>query len=89
MSSDDAATTDRLAAQRTRLGNERTLLAYERTALGLGAAGVTMVHVFSAYADRTICWFLVAVGVVLVPLGVYGSLRVRSELSREMGSSSA
>src|SRR3954469_21897026 len=34
-------------------------------------------------------WFLVAVGGVWVPLGLYRFFRVRSELSREMGSSSA
>jgi hypothetical protein len=39
--------------------------------------------------DNSRRWFLVVVGVVLVPLGLYRFFRVRSELSREMGSSSA
>ena len=83
MGTDDVPVADRLAAQPTRLANERTLLAYERTALGLGAAGVTMVHIFSATADRAIGWGLVAVGVILAPVGLYRYLRVASHLRDE------
>jgi putative membrane protein len=79
---------DRLAAQRTRLANERTLLSYERLALALGAAGVTMIHVFSADADQTIGWLLVVQGVVLAPFGLYRFIRVRSHLSKETATSS-
>jgi putative membrane protein len=88
MSAEDTGPRDRLAAQRTRLANERTLLAYERTALGLGAAGVTMIHIFSADADLAIGWLLVALGAVLAPLGLYRFIRVRSQLLEETGTSS-
>lgn len=83
MGSGDAPVRDRLATQRTRLANERTLLAYERTALGLGAAGVTMIHVFSATADHAIGWGLVAIGVILAPIGVYRYPRVAALLRDE------
>ena len=80
MASEDPAVRDRLALERTKLANERTLLAYERTALGLCAAGVTLIHIFSATADHTLGWILVGVGVVLAPVGVYRFVRVASHL---------
>jgi putative membrane protein len=80
MTSGDPAARDRLAVDRTRLANERTLLAYERTALALCAAGVTLIHVFSATADETLGWFLVGVGAILAPFGVFRFVRVSSRL---------
>ncbi len=85
MSSDETAIRDRLALERTRLANERTLLAYERTALGLGAAGVTMIHIFSATADHAVGWGLVVVGAILAPVGLYRYVRVVRRLRDEGG----
>jgi len=87
MSAENAGTRNQLAVQRTRLANERTLLAYERTALALGAAGVTMIHIFSADADLVIGWLLVVLAAVLAPLGLYRFIRVRSHLLKEAGMS--
>jgi len=42
-----------------------------------------MIHVFGAIADRAIGWGLVAVGVVLAPVGLYRYLRVASDLRAE------
>ena len=66
--------------ERTKLANERTLLAYERTALGLGAAGVTLIHIFGAATDHAIGWVLLTIGAILAPLGIYRYYRVASQL---------
>ena len=80
---DEVPVRDRLATERTKLANERTLLAYERTALALGAAGVTLIHVFGAAADHAIGWVLVAIGAILAPIGIYRYLHVASRLRHE------
>jgi putative membrane protein len=80
MASGDPGVRDQLAVDRTRLANERTLLAYERTSLGSAAAGLALIHVFSATADHAIGWVLVAIGVILAPIGVYRYARVASRL---------
>lgn len=64
--------TDLLALDRTRLANERTLLAYLRTSLGFAAAGATLWRLSpDIAADRAFGAALVAVGVVLLVVGVF------------------
>jgi putative membrane protein len=64
---------DLLARERTVLANERTLLAYVRTAIGLMAAGGTVLTVFPEnLAMRTLGISLLIMG---VGVGVFGSWR--------------
>ncbi len=67
-----ASVVDRLALDRTRLANERTLLAYLRTALGLAAAGATLMRFFPhTPLDRIVGVALMAFGLALLIVGVW------------------
>ena len=61
---------DRLAAVRTALANERTLLGYVRTALALVIGGVGALKVFAHDVTDVLGWLLIAVGIVLLLVGL-------------------
>jgi putative membrane protein len=73
---------DSLALERTHLANERTFLAYVRTALSMLGGGAVVLHFFPD--DRSavaIGWFLVGTGAVVLLLGIYRFVRVKSRLA--------
>ncbi len=72
---------DRLAVERTRMANERTLLAYVRTALAVAAAGATLLGFFSTHpALFWVGWLMMIGGGVLLIVGIYRFLLMRSKL---------
>jgi putative membrane protein len=79
---EDAGLRDKLALERTRLANERTFLAYLRTALSLLAAGVALLHFFPEDPLMTgAAWGLTIMGGVILLVGIYRFLQVRSHLA--------
>jgi len=74
---------DHLAYDRTVLANERTWLAYVRTALGLLAAGGTVLRFFATTpAMLYLGAVLVALGVFCAVWGYYRYAKMRYRLSR-------
>lgn len=72
---------DRLAIERTQMANERTLLAYVRTALAIAAGGATLLGFFSTHpALFWLGWMLIVGGGVLIVLGAYRFMLMRSKL---------
>lgn len=63
--------TDELAIERTALANERTLLAYIRTGLAIVAGGFAIAELVRGDLAPLAGAALVAVGVVLVLIGVW------------------
>ena len=75
-------TRDTLALERTRLANERTFLAYVRTALSLLAGGAVLLQFFSTRPSYMVAaWLLIASGGVVLLIGLFRFLRVRSHLN--------
>ncbi len=73
---------DRLALRRTALANERTLLAYARTALMLVASGATLWRLQPLGAlDRGLGAAAIAIGVVVLAVGIARFTRIRSGMT--------
>ncbi len=72
---------DRLALERTALANDRTLLAYVRTALGLLAAGVTVLKLFASNGMQMVGYILIASGVCALVIGLMNYHEVRNRLT--------
>jgi putative membrane protein len=62
---------DYLAADRTALANERTFLAYVRTALGIAAAGGSLIHFLDSLAWDVLGVLLLVMAVFTLAWGVY------------------
>jgi putative membrane protein len=74
---------DHLAYDRTVLANERTLLAYVRTAIAVLAAGGALIEVFTEIRYlRVLGWMLLALGVLVLVLGVRRFTAVSRRLRR-------
>jgi putative membrane protein len=67
---------DHLAVDRTALANERTLLSYIRTALGMAAAGVSLLHFLEGAAIALLGWLLISSSVAALIVGVVRYRRV-------------
>jgi len=73
---------DTLALERTRLANERTFLAYVRTSLSLLAGGAVLFQFFSSRPSYlAIAWVLAGLGGVVLLVGIFRFVRVRSQLN--------
>lgn len=74
---------DHLAYDRTVLANERTLLAYVRTAIAVLAAGGALIEIFAEIRHlRILGWILLALGVLVLVLGVWRFTAVSRRLRR-------
>lgn len=79
---EDLILRDYLAIDRTQLANERTFLAYVRTALALAVLGATILKfIHFDFSDLTGYLFMIAGAVVLL-IGVWRFIQVRSRLAR-------
>lgn len=67
---------------RTHLANERTLLAYIRTGLGFFAAGLAAVGLLERAVFHGVGAGLMALGGVVILIGVYRFARVRTGVDR-------
>ena len=75
---------DKLALERTRLANERTFLAYVRTALSLIAGGAVLLQFFDAYTAVIVSgWSLIVLGGIVLLVGIYRFLHVKSRLKAD------
>jgi putative membrane protein len=88
-----SATNTRLALERTRMSTDNTLMAMLRTSLSLIGFGFTIYKVFSAAASekalihgdvtaRRLGLSLLALGILLLAMGIVGHIRYSRELSR-------
>jgi putative membrane protein len=77
----DLTLRDYLARDRTVLANERTLLSYVRTAIGLLAAGGTLLTLFpGSWSLRALGMMCLVLGVVVVGFGIWRFATVASRL---------
>jgi putative membrane protein len=73
---------DHLAIDRTVLANERTILAYVRTALAFLIVGGTLLKLFNSLSMTISGWAFIAGGVLILGVGIYKFLEMRSKINR-------
>lgn len=73
---------DHLAIDRTILSNERTILSYSRTALGVMAAGATLIHFISDYRIKAAGAALILFGFIIIFIGIYRYKKMKDSIDK-------
>jgi putative membrane protein len=82
MKTKDMKLTDALAIDRTRLANERTFLAYFRSFIVFLSSGFAILKLELLQDIREIGWFLIAIGPLLLVVGILRFFYVKRHIRR-------